>query len=128
MSRRIEQADPGVELRVSGIPACEPDRVPMVAAGLGWHGWTVADGDDLDAAVLKAGGPAATWEVALDCDGIRLNLEPHPESALARGGYLIAQGSLSAADARALARALVAAADLSDLSSGEASHPWGRSP
>ena len=46
---RIESADPGIELRVSGIPACEPDRVPMAAAGLGWHGWTVADGDDLDA-------------------------------------------------------------------------------
>ena len=121
-----ETTDPGVELRVAGIPACAPDVVPPVHAGLTWHGWTLEHDSDLIRAVQKAGGPAATFSVTFDAsDGIRLLLEPHPESDMDASGHNIAQTALRASDARALARALVLAADLSDMENGEPSHPWG---
>ena len=88
-----ETTDPGVELRVAGIPACAPDVVPPVHAGLTWHGWTLEHDSDLIRAVQKAGGPAATFSVTFDAsDGIRLLLEPQQAVALFARHFLRTAG------------------------------------
>lgn len=91
------------------------DAAPKTAddLGVGYRGMPRKVAEQIADAVRVAGGTAAYWLVSADSDGIRIDLMPNSESPGAHKA--LAWAWMSGPDARAMARALDAAADLDDL-------------
>jgi hypothetical protein len=95
------------------------DAAPKTAddLGVGYRSMPREVAEQIASAVRQAGGTAAYWLVSADSDGIRIDLMPNSESPGAHKA--LAWAWMRGPDARALARALDAAADLDSLYWGQ---------
>jgi len=98
------------------IPACPPGPGVVRDGLLGWHGWTDADADDLDAALAAHPGHASSVSVTTARPigahpaTVRVTVRAHAASEMAQRDDPIARVSLSRRDALRLAMQLKSAA------------------